>query len=355
MPKTWIDKDTGHKITRLAEGGENYSFYFTNNPFWSHYMLYTRQLNGKSSTWKVNLKTMQSECLVKDCSSEVFCKANKKIYIKINSSLVSIDVRNGKRRVISNSLPKNLELQSVNCNGSKIVGFLTDSRENALKRISKNREQWMKASEDSCLHRYIFVVDTRTGKGESIYDNTNWINHIQFSPTDPNLLMFCHEGDWLKVDRIWTMDIRPGHLPILMHKRSVEREACGHEAWTSDGKSVYYDHQIPGHKDVYITFTYIKGLKEKSYAIDRKSWSLHYHVMHNKQAIVGDGSIYGKDGKWIFLYEPDITNKLKSRKLVNMKNHNYKLEPNVQPSLDNRFVVFRANFEGFDGIYSVDI
>ena len=29
----------------------------------------------------------------------------------------------------------------------------------------------------------------------------DWLNHLQFSPTDPTLLMFCHEGPWHKVDR----------------------------------------------------------------------------------------------------------------------------------------------------------
>jgi oligogalacturonide lyase len=34
---------------------------------------------------------------------------------------------------------------------------------------------------------------------------TDWLNHVQFSPTDPTLMMFCHEGPWHKVDRIWTI------------------------------------------------------------------------------------------------------------------------------------------------------
>ena len=32
-----------------------------------------------------------------------------------------------------------------------------------------------------------------------------WIDHQQFSPTDPNLLLYAHEGTWHEVDRIWTI------------------------------------------------------------------------------------------------------------------------------------------------------
>ena len=50
---------------------------------------------------------------------------------------------------------------------------------------------------------------------------TDWLNHLQFSPTDPTLLMFCHEGPWHKVDRIWT-DPRHRREPrprTLVHQR----------------------------------------------------------------------------------------------------------------------------------------
>lgn len=38
-----------------------------------------------------------------------------------------------------------------------------------------------------------------------------------------------------------------------------------------------------------------------------------------------------------------------------MKNHDYKLEPNVLFSPDGNQIIFRANFEGSSQIYAVDI
>ena len=51
--------------------------------------------------------------------------------------------------------------------------------------------------------------------------DTNWLNHLQFSPTDPNLLMYCHEGHWQLVDRIWTIDGLPLTRPESIGTQQV--------------------------------------------------------------------------------------------------------------------------------------
>ena len=51
----------------------------------------------------------------------------------------------------------------------------------------------------------MFTVNTATGEQTIIHRSTDWLNHLQFSPTDPKALMFCHEGPWHRVDRIWSM------------------------------------------------------------------------------------------------------------------------------------------------------
>ena len=38
-----------------------------------------------------------------------------------------------------------------------------------------------------------------------------------------------------------------------------------------------------------------------------------------------------------------------------MKYHKYKLEPNVHISPDGKWVIFRANFEGTENVYAVEI
>src|SRR5262249_37873655 len=40
----------------------------------------------------------------------------------------------------------------------------------------------------------LYTIEIKTGKLNTFNHSTDWLNHVQFSPTDPTLLMFCHEG-----------------------------------------------------------------------------------------------------------------------------------------------------------------
>ena len=51
----------------------------------------------------------------------------------------------------------------------------------------------------------LFTVNIQTRGDKTIHRSRDWLNHLLFSPVDPGLLMFCHEGPWHKVDRIWTI------------------------------------------------------------------------------------------------------------------------------------------------------
>jgi len=57
---------------------------------------------------------------------------------------------------------------------------------------------------------------------------------------------------------------------------------------------------------------------------------------------------------WIYLFKPQ-GDKFVSTRLVNMKNHKYNLEPNVHFSPDGKWIIFRANFEGIENVYAVEI
>jgi oligogalacturonide lyase len=49
------------------------------------------------------------------------------------------------------------------------------------------------------------------------------------------------------------------------------------------------------------------------------------------------------------------TGVFESERLVNMKNHNYALEPNVTFSPDKKWIVFRSNMLGPIHVYAVEI
>ena len=78
-----------------------------------------------------------------------------------------------------------------------------------------------------------------------VWRDTNWLSHFQFSPDNPSIAMFCHEGPWNCVNqRIWLINMDNGDVwPCF---RQGEDDCVGHEFWTGDGMIVF-DNRGAGH------------------------------------------------------------------------------------------------------------
>jgi oligogalacturonide lyase len=99
--------------------------------------------------------------------------------------------------------------------------------------------------------RVLFTVNTNTGELKDIFREHEWLGHLQFSPTDSNLIMFCHEGTWHEVDRIWTIHA-DGTALTKIHTRTMNMEIAGHEFFSSGGDIVWYDLQTPRGQDFWL-------------------------------------------------------------------------------------------------------
>lgn len=399
MPDEWIDKDTGHRVFKLARrAGSNRSFYFHNHPFVGDEMLFVGSEEAKASTdmlagngtqndikqmYAVNLKTLKVRQVTKEkqgVSTEIVCPATRKLFFQRNDSIFSCSVDNGKVQLIA-KLPegKTGRISCVNCDGTKLAGTFNNPEEARILREHPKKSEFFNLIFEARLEKTIFTIDVATGEFTNVWTDNAWLNHLQFSPTDPYRLLFCHEGHWHKVDRIWNIDIRT-HEPVLMHKRTVYREIAGHEWFGASGRYLYFDLQKPRSTTFYVGKVDVETLHEEIFPVIRDAWAVHYTSAWNETFLAGDGgsktSVAHSDrDQWIYRYDypgthnslggtiPDskdstytiVADSLRVERLVNMKNHNYNLEPNVHFSPDNRFVIFRANFEGYDNIYAVEL
>ncbi len=205
---------------------------------------------------------------------------------------------------------------------------------------------------------YLFTLDIATGAFTKIHEINTWLGHLQFSPINPNLLMFCHEGPWHELNRIWLIDITTSQVRAI-RERTVAREIWGHEWWSPDGQTIWFDLQVPRGEAFYLAGYDLKSQQETAYSLTRNEWSTHYTLSRNQKRFAGDGGkrnsvAHAEDGKWIYLFEPNGDHLLSTR-LVNMANHDYELEPNVHFSPDGRWVIFRSNMHGLSQIYAVDL
>lgn len=143
-----------------------------------------------------------------------------------------------------------------------------------------------------------------------------------------------------------------------MHARTVNREIAGHEFFSPDGGTIWFDLQIPRGETFYLAGLDLASSVEKRYAMKRDEWSIHFNISPDQKIFAGDGGdssqvARAKDGMWLYLFTPG-TDSLRSEKLVNMKHHDYSLEPNVHFSPDGKWIIFRANYEGSSQIYAVE-
>ena len=204
----------------------------------------------------------------------------------------------------------------------------------------------------------MFTINVKTGALDKLFTDSAWLNHVQFSSTDPDLLMFCHEGPWHKVNRIWTINIKTKDT-TLIHKRTMDMEIAGHEWFAPNGKTIWFDLQTPRSVKFFVAGANLKTGKETRYELQRNEWSIHFNCNKDESLFCGDGGDPGQvaraqDGRWVYLFKPNGDH-FDATRLVNMKHHNYKLEPNVHFSPDGKWIIFRANFEGIENVYAVEI
>jgi len=218
----------------------------------------------------------------------------------------------------------------------------------------------------------MFTLNIGNGETNVIHRATDWLNHLLFSPSDPALLMFCHEGPWHKVDRIWTIRTDGTNL-TLVHHRTMVMEIAGHEFWSADGKTIWYDLQTPRGEDFWVAGYRVDTGVQTRYHLQRNEWSIHFNVSRDGQLFCGDGGDPGQvahapDGEWIYLFRPQLTENrgvigpdliqpglFRAEKLVNMSKHQYRLEPNVSFTSDNTWVVFRSNMFGPTYVFAVEV
>jgi oligogalacturonide lyase len=381
MPDEWIDKTTGHKVMRLTRRtGNNMSFYFHNNPFAGDKMIFygtqflethgndsVKQETGNipasnKQIYTVDLKTFKVEQVTHQANAmngEILSAKDRLVYYQIKDSVYSTNIDTKQTRLVY-VFPTDFKasITTVNSDGNLLAGAWSSDKEKEIFAKNPNKSSYFELIYEAREPRTLFTVNVGTGELKKIFTDSAWLNHVQFSPADPQLLMFCHEGPWHKVDRIWTININTKQVK-LMHKRTMDMEIAGHEWFEPDGKIIWFDLQQPRSTTFFVAGTNVQTGTEKKYALTRDEWSIHFTISPDQKLFAGDGGDPGqvakaKNGEWIYLFTP-AGDSMKAERLVDMKYHNYKLEPNVHFSPDQKWIIFRANFEGHSDVYAVEI
>jgi beta-galactosidase len=352
-PREWIDSATGRRIVRLSEEPGSTSFYFHQNAYTaSGDKLVIAVPNGLAT---VDLRTRAVRRIVTGAVGHVVVggKTRQAFYTK-GDEVYATNVDTGETRLVAKAprLRTGSGL-SVNATETLLAGSLVEEGAPAAPAGGGLEARWA-----AKLPMALYTIDVASGAVQTVYRSTDWLNHVQFSPTDPTLLMFCHEGPWHKLDRIWT--IRTGGSGLTkQHARQMDMEIAGHEFFSADGRTIWYDLQTPKSEVFWLAGVNLANGQRTRYSVARAHWSVHFNVSPDGTVFAGDGggpaSVAAPgNGQWIYLFTPGPAG-LTATPLVDLSRHDYGLEPNVTFTPDGKWLVFRSNMDGAAHVYAVEI
>ena len=401
-PKSWIDPDTGHRVIRITDEPGSASLYFNDNSCTpdGRSMVYT----AGGTIRVVDLATFQTRSLV-PAPARVIVVGHKTptvYYTKGGmgpgpSALYATNIETGATRKIAD-LPPRASVSSINADETLGAGTFNETDASSAPRAKAPQAPMAPVSENEVAKRgqvlgdavskvlmmdarlaqrqpmSMFTLDLSTGKTTNILEHsTDWLNHLQFSPTDPNLLMYCHEGTWWKVDRIWTIRA-DGTQNTLVHKRIMGLEAAGHESWSPDGKTIWYEIRFPWGVDHFTGGYNVETGERTWYHVDINAWSIHYSESPDEKLFCGDGGSgsvvewASPENEWIYLFRPELLNDAGSlgdhliqpgvfhpERLVSLHKNKYTLEPNAFFTPDQKHVIFRSNMFGPTYVFAVEV
>jgi oligogalacturonide lyase len=400
-PSDWIDAKTGHRVIRLSPDTGGTSLYF-------HQRSYTPEgdklvIRAAGGIATVDLSTLGASppkfaVVLPGATPIATAWRTREAYYadRQRNAIMAVQLdTKAVREVVKLPPQARSGAYALNCDESLLVGIAPDPDGKTVPRTPPpgGMGGTLEPNWAAGTPKMIYTLNLKTGEFKVIHRENDWTNHLQCSPTDPQQILFCHEGPWHYNDRTWTIRADGGPARLL-HERTMNMEIEGHEFFGQDGKMVWYDLQTPESGVFWLAGVDLATGHRTWYNLQRNEWSVHYNVSPDGKLFSGDGGgptsvaartmdredIQGQ-GQWMYLFRPVMTKGssfrdrkdlidvgyFKAERLVDMSNHNYSKETGVEPNgtftPDGKWIVFSGNFHTNPGnggraithVYAVEI
>lgn len=358
--KNYKDPTSGVEVTQLTDyKGHSHHFYFT-NPGWyagGRKMLFSSDRQNRTNLFGVDLHTGEIEQLTDlepvPLPRELeFLRASKnpvrdEVYFWHDLDLMAVDLLTRKTRTLHH-LDPGWCVSMTNCSADgRHVFFgtwkdLSDQIPTDLLRGYRGfRETW-EAKPRSQIVRA--AVDG--GDAQVVFEEDYWIGHVNTSPTQHDILTFCHEGPWDKVDnRIWGMDASTGKVWKI--RPAAKGEVVGHEYWFGDGIHVGYHGYTAQGKPM---LGHIRFDNAMPHECDFPGQTGHIFSL-DEHMVVGDGSdvirMWQRDGQGYS--QPRILCRHDSAMRIQQTHPHPRISP------DRCHVVFTSDRTGYGNVYMAPI
>jgi oligogalacturonide lyase len=254
----YADPVSGARVRRLTDyKGHSHHLYFT-NPGWydgGRRLLLSSDRGNRTNLFGLDLATGELTQLTDlapvtgpqetDFLSTCVNPVRPEAYLWHDRCLLALDLLGLRLRRIW-EMPAGFRRSMLNCTADGrfvCAGIFEDLssriRIDYLRGYVGFAETWAARP----LSRIVRVATDGSG-AETVREERYWIGHVNTSPTQPQLLTFCHEGPWDKVDnRIWGLDLRTGEAWQVRPREAGE--SVGHEYWHADGLHLGYHGRSP--------------------------------------------------------------------------------------------------------------
>lgn len=252
--RTFTDPLTGRAIRQLTSdpGHDSVHLYFTENSFLrggSGIIFQSdRDTPGCANAFRMDLPSGQIHRITAFITPGTMYALTKtpdgsKLLFWRERDVVLMDVATGSMQALY-TLPEGFARGrlSLSCDGKTVA---IQSNEDVRVEHGINYAGFAEKMYRVKRSRILTVPSDGSEEARVVVRDTAEGGHLQFSPVNPHLAMFCHEGPWHIVQqRIYLLDIRTGELwPCF---RQEAKDSVGHEFFTRDGL-VFFDNRGPGH------------------------------------------------------------------------------------------------------------
>ncbi len=359
--KEITDKKTGVSIRQLTNyKGNSHHFYFT-NPGWfgnGQKLLFSSDRNNRTNLFAIDLNDYTIQQLTDlepfPLPNEIeFFSAFKnpvkdEVFFWYNMDLISLDLNTLEASTIY-KLDSGWKNSMTSCSADgEYVYFSTSEDLSDLFEVDVLRgyvgfEETWEAKPQSKIIR----VATDGSGSEVIFEEKYWIGHVNTSPKRSDLITFCHEGPWGKVDnRIWGLNVETKEV-WKIRPRSHEGERVGHEYWYADGETIGYHGT---RKDGSAFLGHIRYDNTNQAEVNFSEHTGHIHS-NDKTLIVGDGGGVIKLWKW-------NGRTYDGPRILCEHNSSMKTQhshPHPRFNAEGNKVIYTSDISGYCNIYLVDI
>ncbi len=248
-PCEWTEfksAESGCRILQLTTSpADDSGLYFTNDGFvpQENSLVFASKRTGKWNLYYMNL-TDGSFVQLTDGSvgatGAAVSPATMEAYYLANRQIKAVNLHTYAERTLY-TLPAGYFASTLSVtNDGRTVAF---SVSEDIPIASKTDKIYSDMAERFAKKPWSAVIAVKTdggGSGWEVHREKRWFSHTLINPRDPDLILYCQEGEWNKVpQRMWLVNSDGGaNRPLRPEEDPVV--AIGHEFWLKDGLRIGY-------------------------------------------------------------------------------------------------------------------